>query len=420
VAQADRTIRAVAAFGPFGIRDRNVALAILVAALGYFVDIYDLLIFGVVRVASLRDIGVADSDMLSTGLHLINLQMGGILIGGFVWGVLGDRLGRCSVLFASILLYSVANLVNAFAHSLPLYEAMRFVSGVGLAGELGLSVTLVSELMPKEYRGWGATIIGSVGVMGAILAGLIGDCVSWRVAFAIGGAMGLALLLLRVGLRESGLFLSQCAGQVKRGNLFSLFTRWSLLKRYVPAILVPLPILAMIWLPVALTPEFARAFGASSALSAGTAIVFTYIGLTIGDALSGIISQKLRSRRKSIALFMTLLALSCAAHLFFRPTTPVAYYASCALMGFAGGYWIMAIQLAVEQFGTNIRATASTSIPTVSRALIIPSTLLFKMFSPNAGVINSAFLILSGIFILAALSLAVLPDSFAKDLDYTE
>jgi putative MFS transporter len=402
--------------------DKATLLTIFIAALGYFVDAFDMLLFGVVRVPSLKNIGVANGDILSTGLFLINLQMAGLLVGGFLWGVLGDKFGRLSVLLGSILLYSAASFANAFVDSVTLYGILRFVAGVGLAGELGIGVTLISEILPQQHRGLGTAFLGTVGMLGAVTAGLVGDSFSWRIAYGIGGVMGFILLLMRIRLKESQLYLMVAKGNagVKRGHLLSLFFKPSLLRRYIAVILIPLPLLTMIWILVAFTPEFAKSFGANIPLQAGKAIVFCYIGMTIGDALSGLLSQFLKSRRKAIAWFLLLLAAARMDHLVLHPATAESYYASCLFMGIAGGYWIVAIQLGAEQFGTNIRATAATSVPTVARALIIPATMGFKALTPITGVVFGWAIIMAVAFSLSILSLLSLKDSFHSDMNYVE
>ena len=401
---------------------KGVFLTILVATLGYFVDVFDLILFGVVRVSSLKSIGVDDNQILSTGILLINIQLIGLLVGGFLWGVLGDKFGRLSVLLGSILLYSASTFANAFVDNVTLYAILRFLAGVGLAGELGIGVTLVSEIMPRQYRGIGATIIGAAGMLGAVTAGLVGDSLGWRFAYGFGGLMGLALLLMRIGLKESPLYLELAkknAGS-QRGRLFSLLNTPFLLRRYIAVILVPLPLLTMVWILVAFTPEFAASFGASVPLQAGKAITFCYIGMTIGDVLCGLLSQFLKSRRKAIAWFLLMLSITCAAHFLLRPATAGLYYLSCLFMGLAGGYWIVAIQFGAEQFGTNIRATAATSLPHIARALVIPATVGFKAMNPMMGVAASWAIIMAVAMFLSLLSLFILKDSFHKDLDYVE
>ncbi len=192
----------------------TVVLAIAVAALGYFVDVFDILLFSVVRVASLRDLGVPAGEQLGTGLTLLSIQNAGLMIGGILFGIYGDRAGRRSVLFGSILLYSVANLANALVHSVPAYAALRFVAGLGLAGELGAGVTLVSEMMPTRMRGYGTAIIASVGLAGGLVAPWVGTSLPWRTAYVVGGVAGLTLLALRLAVHESPLFRSLAKSSV--------------------------------------------------------------------------------------------------------------------------------------------------------------------------------------------------------------
>src|SRR5918994_2783616 len=203
---------------------RAVNLSILVAALGYFVDIYDLILFSIVRVKSLISIGVPKEDLLQTGALLLNMQMGGMLLGGLLWGILGDRRGRLSVLFGSIFLYSAANIANAFVDSVGAYAVLRLIAGIGLAGELGAGITLVSEVMSRESRGYGTTIVAAVGITGAVVAALVGDFFDWRTAYIVGGIMGIALLVLRIGVYESGMFEQVKASSVSRGSYFKLFS----------------------------------------------------------------------------------------------------------------------------------------------------------------------------------------------------
>ena len=172
-----------------GATRRAVSLAVLVAALGYFVDIYDLILFGAVRGPSLQALGFSPADVQDKGILLLQLQMGGMLVGGILWGIIGDRRGRLSVLFGSIILYSIANLVNGTVDTLTGYAICRVIAGIGLAGELGAGITLVSELMDKERRGLGTTIVAATGILGGVVAGIVGGAVpgipavDWRTAY---------------------------------------------------------------------------------------------------------------------------------------------------------------------------------------------------------------------------------------------
>lgn len=405
------------------MNDKRAAyLAVLVAALGYFVDIYDLILFSVVRVKSLVSIGVAPDRVLDAGVTLLNLQMFGMLLGGILWGVLGDRKGRLSVLFGSILLYSVANIANAFATSVPMYGALRFVAGVGLAGELGVGVTLVAELLPRESRGYGTTIVASVGILGAIVAVLVSETFDWRAAYIVGGVLGLALLVLRVSVRESGMFRNAKASTAPRGNFLALFSERSRVIRYLAVILVAIPIWYVIGILTTFSPEFAKAMGLPFAPSAGRAILWLYSGLVVGGAGSGLFSQLVRSRRKSVGLFLALTVVACVAYFLQVATTLAGFYALCVAMGFAIGYWAVFITMAAEQFGTNLRATATTTAPNFVRGAVVPMTWAFQFFRDRAGlgVVGGGIAVGVIVVVLAVISLAGLTETFGKDLDYIE
>ena len=320
-----------------GIDRRSIALAVIVAALGYFVDIYDLILFSVVRVRSLSDIGVPPAELLGKGVLLLNMQMMGMLLGGIAWGVLGDRRGRLSVLFGSIVVYSLANLLNAAVTSVPQYAALRFIAGVGLAGELGAGITLVSEIMPRESRGYATALVAAVGICGAIAAVLVGEVFDWRVAYTVGGVMGLALLLLRIGVHESGLFEQVKADAHVRGRFLQLFATRERAQRYLAIILVGIPIWYVVGILITFSPEFGRAMGMAPAPSAAKAVMFTYIGLAVGDFTSGWLSQVLRSRTRVLRWFLTLTA-ACVA-LYFLPwaRSLTAFYALCLALGFSTG-----------------------------------------------------------------------------------
>ncbi|MGB4106858.1 MAG: MFS transporter [Alphaproteobacteria bacterium] len=401
--------------------DRAAVLTVIVAALGYFVDIFDLLLFSIVRVQSLKGIGVPEDQILETGIFLINTQMAGLLVGGILWGIWGDKRGRISVLFGSILLYSVANIANGFVHSVEMYALWRFIAGVGLAGELGAGVTLASELFPRAWRGLGTTFIASIGVLGAVFAALVAELTDWRTAYIIGGIMGLALLLLRINVRESGLFeKTKSAVNVSRGNFLMLFTNRKLFVRYLAVIFVGAPLWGIVGLFITFTPEFAKDFGMTIIPKAGTAVLACYAGLFVGDALSGILSQLLRSRRKAVAICLVFMSVSIAIYVLAPHETLFEYYSLCFLMGIGAGYWAMFVQMGAEQFGTNIRATAATSIPNMVRGFIIPMSASFHALIPFTGVTLAGVTVLTVMISLAFLSLLVLRETFHEDLDYVE
>jgi len=400
---------------------RAVSMAILVAALGYFVDIYDLILFSIVRVASLRSIGVADADLLRTGVLLLNMQMGGMLVGGVFWGILGDKRGRLSVLFGSICLYSIANIANGFVHTVEGYATLRLIAGIGLAGELGAGVTLVSELMGRESRGYGTTIIAAIGICGAVVAALVGDLFDWRTAYFVGGGLGIALLLLRIGVYESGMF-EQLKAQhhVRRGNFLSLFASRDRARRYVCVILIGIPIWYVVGVLITFSPEFGRALGMTEIPSAGRAVLFAYVGLAIGDVASGTASQLLRSRKKVVLTFLSLTVGGVVLYFTMAAASLAVFYAVCTALGFAAGYWAVFVTMASEQFGTNIRATATTSVPNFVRGAVVLLTSAFQAATPALGVVGSGIAVGTVAIVVAFASLAALDETFAKDLDFVE
>jgi len=398
----------------------RVAMVVIVAALGYFVDVYDLILFSVVRVASLKDLGLEGDDLLNTGVMLLNTQMLGMLTGGVLWGIWGDKRGRVSVLFGSILLYSVANIANGMVETIEAYAVWRFLAGVGLAGELGAGITLVSEIMQQSKRGYGTTIVASFGVSGALLAAIIGHEFHWRVSFYVGGAMGLVLLLLRVSVHESGMFKSVTTREVSRGNLAMLFNSRKRLLRYLACIMSGLPIWYAIGIIMTFSPEIGKALGMSELPASGDAIFYSYCGLVLGDLGSGLLSQYLKSRRSALLIFILLSAISSVIILNAHGASLTYFYGLCTLLGFAVGYWAVFVTTASEQFGTNLRATVTTSVPNFVRGAVVPITLLFKYWIPSVGILTSALYVGIIVVALALLSLYILEESFHKELDFVE
>ncbi len=402
--------------------EKKVWLAVLVAALGYFVDIYDLLLFSIVRVQSLKDLGFSEDALLSKGVLLINIQMAGLLIGGVIWGVLGDRRGRLSVLFGSIIMYSAANFLNGFVQNIEQYAILRFIAGIGLAGELGAGITLISEIMPKRIRGFGTTIVATVGILGAVFGAFIGDIFNWRTAYIIGGVMGFAILLLRVGVTESGMFHKAKEKAASHGNVMMLFNNRARFVKFLNCVLIGIPIWYVVGILLTFAPEFGKAFGMATAPTAGKAVMYGYIGLSIGDLSSGLVSQWLQSRKKAVLIFLGISTIGVALHLTLShgSATPTMFYTTCVLMGIGVGYWAMFVQVAAEQFGTNIRSTVTTSVPNFVRGATIPLTAAFHWGSPTYGVTMVAAVL--GLITLAITLMALkgLEESFHKDLDYHE
>ncbi|MDF7816681.1 MFS transporter [Runella sp. MFBS21] len=393
---------------------------VLVAALGYLVDMYDLFLFSVVRVTSLKDLGVAPDQLLPEGVFLLNTQLAGLLIGGVFWGILGDKKGRLSILFGSIIMYSLANIANGFVTSVNQYAFLRFIAGIGLAGELGAGITLVSEVLPKEIRGYGTTVVATMGLFGAIAANFVADWFDWRISYFVGGGMGLMLLVLRLNVFESGLFEKMKSQKVQKGNVFMLFNNWQRFSKYLLSILVGIPLWFVTGILMTFSPEFGKEIGIEEPILAGKCVMLAFTGQVFGDILSGIGSQYLRSRKKIIGIFIVLSFAFMLVYLLFPSKNATVFYVICTLLGFCNGYWTIFITIAAELFGTNLRATVATSVPNFVRGTAIILTSVFVFLRPSLGIINSALVIGTTTVAIALVSLYFLEETFTKDLNYEE
>ncbi len=396
------------------------SLAVAVAALGYFVDIYDLVLFGIIRVESLRDLGLSPAEISHKGLLLINVQMAGMLLGGILWGVLGDKKGRLKVLFGSIILYSLANIFNGMVHSVEGYTLWRFLAGLGLAGELGAGVTLVAEILPKEKRGYGTMLIPTIGVCGAIVAFLIAEEFNWRTCYFIGGGLGIFLLLLRLGVLESGMFKKMQQASVQKGHFFSLFTDKKKLKKYLKCILIGLPTWYVVGILVFFSNDFAKAMHVKGPVEPGFAVMVSYAGLVVGDLCSGIISQLWKSRRKTVLLFLIFTGGAIGWYFNLREVTPTLFYWVCFVLGVAVGYWAIFITIAAEQFGTNLRATVTTTVTNFVRGMLIPISALYAFFQQSFSIYTSGIIVGSVCMIIALVAAFSIEETFHKDLNYLE
>ena len=403
------------------LNNSKILTIIVVAALGYFVDIYDLVLFGVVKAESLKQIMIGTSTELqaATGKFLFNMQMIGMLIGGIVWGVLGDKKGRLSTLFLTILLYSLANIANGFVQNVEQYAVLRVIAGFGLAGELGIGITLVSEVMTKETRAWGTAIVSSVGIAGAVLAFLIAEW-GWKQAYWIGGGLGLALLGLRVYVHESGMFDKVKESSVKRGNFFSLFTNGKRFIKYISCILIGIPVWYVVGILIFFSKEFALALNVTGPINSGKSIMLHYMGAAIGSIITGYLSQKLKSRKKALAIAITVLALFCVWYFGAFETSPSMFYFITFALGLAMGYWAIFITVASEQFGTNIRSTVTTTVPNFVRGATALLTLWWTSMSMNMGIWKSAIIVGAVVIPLSLVAIFFLEESHGKNLDYIE
>ena len=400
-------------------------LAVIVGALGYFVDVYDLLLFSIIRVPSLRSLGISADD--GRGLNILTIQMYGLLVGGIIWGILGDKKGRLKVLFASIILYSLGSIANGMVHTVGEYAMARFVTGLGLAGELGAGITLVSELMPKERRGIATAWVAGIGLSGAVFAYLIKywivgtDGTGWRTCYYIGGGLGFLLLGLRVGVLESGMYKNMEGTKVSRGNILMLFTSGLRFKKYLTAILIALPNWYVIGILITFCDKFGTDMKVEGPIDPGKGIMVAYAAISVGDVLIGFISQWIKSRKKSLWLFNIITVAGVIWFFNLRDSSATALYWACVVLGFGTGFWAMFVTMAAEQFGTNIRATVATTVPNMARgSLAVVVVPIFKGLLPSLGHYGAGWVTGVIVFAISFIALAITPETFGKDLNYIE
>ena len=397
-------------------------IAVLVAALGYFVDIYDLLLFAIVRVESLKSFNLSPEQITTEGEAILQYQMIGLLIGGIIAGVIADKKGRLSVLFGSILFYSLANIANGMVQTVEQYKIIRFIAGLGLAGELGVGITLVSELISKEKRGIATSLVAGVGLTGAVVAFVIKNNFDWRICYYIGGGLGLLLLMLRIAVFESGMFKEVKKMNVQKGNFFMLFNNGERFKKYITSILIGLPTWFVIGVLVAFSSEFGMVMGINEKIDPGMAIMYAYAAIAIGDVLIGFISQWMKSRKNALYLFYAITAFFMI--LFFTAQwngTAQNMYWICAGLGFGTGFWAIFITMGAEQFGTNLRATAATTIPNMVRGLLAIFVLpLFKWLRHLTDYYTGAWMAAVIIMVITIIAAYYSKETFGKDLNYVE
>lgn len=401
------------------------SIAMLVAALGYFVDIYDLLLFNIVRIDSLTEMGLGEPEITSQGEFILSIQMIGLLVGGIIWGMMGDKKGRLSVLFGSIILYSIANIVNGFVQTTNQYALVRFIAGIGLAGELGAGITLVSELVSKEKRGVSTSLVAGIGLLGAVAAYFVSQNFNWRICYFIGGGLGFFLLLLRISVFESSMFTETKNSGISRGNFFSFFTDAKRFKKYVCAILIGLPTWYVIGILLAFSNKFGVQLGISEKVLPKKSTMFAYIFISIADILIGLVSQWLKSRKKALYIFYSLTAIAIIFYFNQQNGTAAGMYVICAALGFATGFWAIFVTMAAEQFGTNLRATAATTIPNMVRGSLPLMLLLFNWLQSIFANAPHPYLTAGWVTGLIVMVIAIVAayfteETFGKDLDYVE
>jgi MFS family permease len=391
---------------------------LMIAGLGFMVDVYDVIIFAVVRISSLQSLGVPKEQLLSTGVFLLNMQLTGMVIGGVIWGVLGDKKGRRAALFGSIILYSIANLFNAGVQHVEVYAFLRFLAGIGLAGEIGAAMTIAAEVTPAKYRAYGTAVVAGMGVFGSIIASAVGDLMPWRVAFLTCGLIGTVLLFVRLHMKETAHFDKiKNEKNVQRGSLRLLFSSRDRVLRATRCVLAAVPIWFVFGVLVSFAPEVDGSHGATGTISIAQVALSYSFGETTGEVCSGIVSQLLKSRRKAMLLFVSGSTL-CTIILFAAPASLYAWI--CFPLGIFVGVWSVVVTSAAEQFGTNLRSTATTLIPNMVRASVIPITTAFSYLSPYIGASKAACLIGMLCYALAFLSISQMKETFGQDLDFLE
>lgn len=403
------------------MRQKTLWFAVLVAALGYFVDVYDIILFSNVRVASLRDLGLGEEEITSVGLSLINIQLVGMLLGGIAFGILGDKRGRLSILFGSIFLYSSATFANAFVTNIETYAILRFIAGFGLAGELGGGITLVNELMSKEKRGLGTMIIATFGIFGGIASGLVSHFMTWQSAYILGGIGGFVLLILRISVKESPLFTQiKQQSHVKKGNPFLILKSPTLRNQYLKCLLVGSPFWVFVGLFMAFAPEVGKGLHVIDPIATGLAFLFFNVGLGLGDISSSLLSQLIKSRRKAVMCFLSLSCVCVVTFLSLNEPSANLFYFFCAALGFSSGHWAVFLMMATEQFGTNVRTTVSASLPNFVRAMAIPFSAILVILKPYVGILGGLGIISLTSLVLALIGVYFLNETFAKSLDFVE
>lgn len=395
-------------------------ITVIVAALGYFVDIYDLLLFSIIRKPSLTSLGLSPELVVTKGELILGIQMAGLLAGGIIWGIMGDKKGRLSVLFGSIILYSLANIANGFVQTVEQYATVRFIAGLGLAGELGAGITLVSELLSKEKRGIGTSLVAGIGLTGAVVAFFISQEFDWRVCYYIGGGLGLLLLLLRISVFESGMFNHIKQLPVSRGNFLMFFTDKKRFKKYILSILIGLPTWYVIGVLVSFSDKFAEEFGITEKVSPGKAVMYAYAAIAVGDVLIGLVSQWLKSRRKALYIFYSISALFVLLYFLQGGGSPAKMYIICAGLGFGTGFWAIFVTMGAEQFGTNLRATAATTIPNMVRGALPLILLLFNGLRSATDYVTGGWITGIIVMLISAIAIIMIDETFGKDLNYIE
>lgn len=410
-------------------KEQSIALLILVASLGYFVDAYDLIIASVVRSSAIVELGLAQ---VGTPEHTKYAQLfeyvqsAGILLGGIIFGVYSDKKGRKKALYYSIAIYSIANILNGLlSASVPfvgtVYCILRFICGFALAAELSIGIVMISETMKAKHRGYGTMIVVSFGILGAVLAAVLFEFIGihWQTLYLIGGIAGVLLLIFRFSVKETNPFLDLENQESERGSWVMIFKNRRLLKILFNAILLGFPIYFFISIPIKFATDYGKELGLT--IKGTIPIIVFYIAMSVSDIIANYLCQLFENRKKVLYFYLGLCTISVFLLHFYPPTTPEQYfYLFSPLMGFASGYWALLITFTNEQIGTNIRSTYTTAVPNVVRSLFIPIQLLLTVLQPTFGTSTSVFYIGVLAVILALLGLYSLKETWGKNLKFID
>ncbi|HSS20966.1 MAG TPA: MFS transporter [Pyrinomonadaceae bacterium] len=412
---------------------RSLVFVVFVGAVGYFVDAYDLWIAALVRGKSLIVLkqlnpttGDAVASVKAISYSLENWQNAGLLA-GILWGALADRFGRKRALYASIALYSLANLANGQLTSntpyvIEVYKVLRFASGVGLAAELSIAITLVGEVFPKEKRGYGIMIVISFGLLGAALAAALTEFsgLDWNYLYTIGGVLGLILLFFRIGVVDSSVYVSQKASAIARGNVLALFTSWPLFKKLVLCISLGAPTYFIISIPIKFATNYSKYLNGEK-ISLGITVITFFMALSIGDVAANYLSQKLESRKQVLIGYLIFAVLVVAAFAVIRPRSAFQYhYVFTPLLGLSAGYWTLLLTTVTEQWGTNLRATATTAVPNLIRAMALPIVPMFVFLESRFDTMAATAILGIGSTVIAIIAWFFIAESFHNDLNFVE
>jgi MFS transporter, putative metabolite:H+ symporter len=381
---------------------------------GYFIDIFDLVLFSTLRISSFEELKITDPTYWT--VVFFNLQMTGILVGGIFWGKMADIKGRSWSFMGTILVFSIANIINGLTSSLTVYGICRFIAGFGLAGEMGSGIALICEKVPDEKRSLYLGFVSSLGCIGAVLSGWLGDIVYWRYLFIGSGFAGILLTLLRKNLLEPDLFRKTATLNIPRGQWKTLFQSPPDLIRFILLIFLGIPMWYIIGILWSFSTEMTSTIGLNI-FTSGQAILWGYVGVWMGDMLMPFVSQFLKSRIFTIQICLIMMLLGVIYLFQFQPHSLLSFQLTHIFLGFTIGYWAVYATLCGESFGTNIRALTSTSLPSLIRFSSIPMMIIYQ-YGRDENELNIALGMGLTVLCISMITTYFIKDTFQKDIDF--